>query len=161
MTSHDETAGLKRKKSRRGGFFLLGASWLSSLDWKEAGVHLSTGSYWDLGRFVPRMVFGISYAANAFVLGGGLGANYYLSSKDFSPLLGGDLQLVTSKSHGKDIFSGERAGGIAVGLVGGIAFGRVTEVPMEVSAKIQRVMSSNKFGYPTVYILQMGISTPP
>ncbi len=90
----------------------------------------------------------------------GLGANYYFSDRDQSPLITADLGYGGASIRNKDdnIFSHvESVHGFAAGVGAGYQFFRTSKVNMEVLFHVASLLNSNRDGLPLKYGLRVGV----
>jgi hypothetical protein len=157
ITQHEASEGTERRPTRSENYLSFGGSVLSNLNSTGLGYSFGVGHAWDANIALLKIYAQGDFNGDAWMLTGGIGGDYFFSTRDIAPYVTADFGGGAAKIDGGGVFTGQTVGGFAVGVGGGVQFLRTASVNLDLGFRAGYVLHSNSIGLPQCYSLRLGL----
>jgi hypothetical protein len=158
VTNEEATEGTQRRPARKAWYVGFGGSNLNNLNVSGLGYSIGVAYAWDVNTALIKIMAEGSGLSSAFLASLGLGGDYFLTTSDIAPHVGGDFGFGAAKSQSSGgFFSGQTIGGFDLGLCAGVQFLRTAAVNLDLSFRAGFLLHSNSYGTPEALSLRLGL----
>jgi hypothetical protein len=158
ITNQEAHDGAQRRPTRNEWYVGFGGSNFSNMNVNGIGYSLGLAYGWDINTAMVRIMAEGSGLDSAFLLSMGLGADYFITTSDVAPYIGGDFGFGAAKAEGNSgFFSGDTIGGFDIGAEAGVRLLRSSSVNLDLGFRAGFLLHSNTYGNPAVYSLKLGL----
>lgn len=159
VTTAESTQGIRRRETVNRWYFGMGPGGTINAGGSAANFNLAIGYYFEIDPSVAvKIVYdGTSSRFNYL----NLGANYYFSDKNYSPVVTGELGYGSASQARRNtnylIDEFDKVNGFILGAGAGYQFFRTSKVNLEILAHFAVMMNNNDRGVPSKYGLRVGV----
>ncbi len=142
-----------RRQAKRWNAAGIGPAGLGNMGSRQVAYNMYYGGFWEVHPNAAIRGLGEATTdfADAIILSGNIGANFYLFNEEYSPYLGGELGLGWGYGEGQNAF------GFDLGTAVGVQLFRLADTQMLVEAQTHILLDEIQGSFPLKYAARVGI----